>query len=123
MNKPLAAVCLAASFAAGVTMSSRKIDEQTHVEESRSPKWSAVRDAFLKDHPACEVCGGKHDLQVHHRKPFHLYPKMELDQANLITLCRRHHFLQGHLELFDSYNPWIDEDVERWKKRLSERPK
>jgi hypothetical protein len=53
-------------------------------------------------HPACEACGTTAELNVHHIKPFHIYPELELDHTNLITLCRVHHFTIGH----DSDGPW-----------------
>lgn len=53
----------------------------------RSPHWDAVRDAHIAKHPACEACGSPDDLAVHHVKPFHLYPQLELDPNNLISLC------------------------------------
>ena len=31
--------------------------------------------------------------------------------------------MKWHLENFTSYNPWIDEDIAAWKKRLVNRPK
>lgn len=66
----------------------------------RSPKWGAVRRKHLLDNPLCVACGGDKDLQVHHIKPFHLYPPLELDPENLITLCeasgRECHFRFGH---------------------------
>ena len=39
-------------------------------------------------------------LNVHHVKPFHLFPDLELDAGNLITLCERGafscHWIVGH---------------------------
>jgi hypothetical protein len=34
--------------------------------------------------------------------PFHVRPDLELDEWNLITLCREHHFRIGH----DPDGPW-----------------
>lgn len=45
---------------------------------------------------------------MHHLKPFHLFPKLELDPANLITLCmtkKMCHLLIGHGDDFAMYNP------------------
>jgi 5-methylcytosine-specific restriction endonuclease McrA len=56
-------------------------------------------------------------LQVHHIKPFHLHPHLELEPTNLITLCevkgRDHHLLLGHLDEWASYNERVREDVKR----------
>ena len=57
------------------------------VSGGRSPRWDKVRADFLKLHDHCEACGGKRALNVHHKKPFHIYPELELEEANLITLC------------------------------------
>ena len=70
--------------------------------QPRSPKWPALQRKHLKLHPECEACGAKVELNVHHVKPFHLYPWLELDPENLITLCRQHHLTIGH----DPDGPW-----------------
>ena len=88
----------------------------------RSPEWPAVEKAHLLKEPACAACGHKgHGLQVHHIKPFHLHPNLELDPDNLITLCeilgREHHLLLGHLDDWESYNPNVRADVKRFHKQ------
>lgn len=63
----------------------------TNKTSARSPKWPAVRQSHLARHPACAACGAKAteaDLEVHHIRPYHLDPSLELDPQNLITLCR-----------------------------------
>ena len=84
----------------------------------RSPKWSKVRKSFLKTHDRCAICGKLKNLQVHHKKPVHLFPHLELDKNNLITLCSRHHFIFGHLENWRKFNEDIIYDVKFWRKRL-----
>ncbi len=78
----------------------------------RSPHWKKVRKDFLKQHRTCVICGTKSGLQVHHKKPFHLYPELELDLTNLITVCmsfRRHcHLKIAHGGNFISYVPEIN---------------
>ena len=65
-------------------------------EGPRASEWVYVRNEFVRRHPRCEACGSGYQLNVHHIKPFHLYPELELDEGNLITLCREHHFRIGH---------------------------
>jgi hypothetical protein len=95
---------------------------------ARSSKWPAVRRAHLKNHPRCEVCGGKKSLQAHHVRPFHLHPQLELDPKNLITLCESEadgclaHLMFGHLGSFKSYNIHVREDVAIWRKKIKNRP-
>ena len=72
------------------------------VESDRSSKWSSVRNEFVSRNPFCAACGSRKDLNVHHVKPFHSNPELELDMKNLITLCREHHFRIGH----DPDGPW-----------------
>jgi 5-methylcytosine-specific restriction endonuclease McrA len=106
----------------------------------RSPEWSRVAREHLQRQPACVACGYKKNLQVHHIKPFHLHPQMELDPDNLITLCaargREHHLLLGHLDEWSSYNEHIRADAKRfyrktanqirtdlgWQKKSAQRP-
>lgn len=96
------------------------------ITAKRSSHWSAVRKAHLEKHPACEVCGGKVKLQVHHRRPFHLHPDLELDPANLITLCEAPghncHLVFGHLLNFRSFNPDVGSDASTWNAKISQRP-
>lgn len=69
-------------------------------EPPRSDKWPAARKKWLDQHPTCAACGGTLNLEVHHKKPFHLFPELELDPANYITLCEpfgiEHHLKVGH---------------------------
>lgn len=107
----------------------------------RSPEWSRVRRQHLLGEPACVACGHKgKGLQVHHIKPFHLHPQLELDPRNLITLCegrgRDHHLLLGHLNAWESYNEHVRDDARRfyrktaaqiradlhWQKKVLQRP-
>lgn len=82
-------------------------------ETERSGHWGHVRDEHLRAHPVCEACGGDESLQVHHVMPFHLHPELELDEANLITLCMgpdECHLKLGHGGSFSAYNPHVRED-------------
>lgn len=78
-------------------------------EQPRSPKWPAVQRKFLAAHPFCFVCGCRTSLNVHHIRPFHLFPEDELLEENLATLGEccptgNHHLLFGHLGNWQSYN-------------------
>ena len=107
----------------------------------RSPEWHRVAMEHRLREPACVVCGYKgKKLQVHHIKPFHLHPHLELDPDNLITLCeargREHHLLLGHLDSWASYNEHIRADAKHfhrktaaqiradlgWQKKMAQRP-
>lgn len=92
----------------------------------RSPKWPALQRKHLKLHPKCEACGTTLGMNVHHVKPFHLYPDLELDPKNLITLCRDHHFSIGHdpdgpwapaKPSWKAENPNVRRDAKLWKAR------
>jgi 5-methylcytosine-specific restriction protein A len=88
----------------------------------RSPHWPVTRDVFLRVNPACAVCGTKKKLEVHHVKPFHLFPHLELEQSNLIALCEPHHLLFGHLCHWGSYNAAVSDDAAAWRRKIRERP-
>ena len=89
----------------------------------RSNEWPRVRKEFLKQNPECAVCGKRTGLNVHHIVPFHIAPSKELYHSNLITLCRRHHLLFGHLGLWKSWNEDVLEDCWVWRHKLRNRPK
>lgn len=82
----------------------------------RSHKWPAVREKWLKQHPVCAACGTRESLEVHHKQSFRTHPELELDQGNLITLCRKEgrncHFRIGHcLKGWDWHNPNVEADA------------
>lgn len=96
-------------------------------EVQRSPEWRGVRDRFVALHPTCAACGSDAFPEVHHIKPYHLFPKLELDPANLITLCdgpyRRCHFVVGHLCDWRSWNVDAVRDAAWLLDKVRNRPK
>ena len=73
----------------------------------RSPHWPAVRRNWLATHGVCRMCGRTADLEVHHIRPFHLFPALELDPSNFVTLCEgavQCHLRTGHLNNWHLYN-------------------
>ncbi len=81
----------------------------------RSPRWDDVRDDHVAKHPTCAACGSTTHLQVHHIKPFHLFRELELDPANLLTLCEQGdtkcHFRIGHNGNWKKYNENVVQDA------------
>lgn len=94
----------------------------------RSSKWPTVRKHHLLANPCCAVCGGSEKLEVHHKRPFHLQPELELDPGNLITLCEalkggaNCHLLFGHLGNFKAFNPDVEADAAAWSGKIQARP-
>jgi 5-methylcytosine-specific restriction protein A len=77
----------------------------------RSPKWRQVRKAYLADHPRCECCNAERKIEVHHIRPFHIFPNLELRKFNLISLCDdRCHLVVGHLGSYKSFNHTVRAD-------------
>jgi 5-methylcytosine-specific restriction endonuclease McrA len=116
-----AALCLFLLGAFYATQTSQEL-----VGQPRSGKWSGVRDAWVKDHPTCAACGVGGLVHVHHIKPFHLYPELELDRGNLITLCPWCHYNLGHdpdgywgpeRPSWSKYNPNIRQQAAKWPKK------
>jgi len=94
-------------------------------ESRRSSHWPAVRKQWLKDHPACAACGTTKDVEVHHKQPFHLFPELELDPANFITLCEGRpgcncHLTFGHLGNWTLFNPSVVDDAAEYLKKFME---
>lgn len=97
--------------------------QKTHL---RSSEWGSVRDVHLEEFGECAACGSKKNLQVHHIKPFHLHPELELDPTNLITLCMDEwdcHLNLGHGGSFRAYNPNIVTDATEFKSAPTVRTK
>ena len=73
--------------------------------------WRKLRNAYIQEHPYCEICG-YHSLQndVHHIEPRHMAPERLLDKTNIMTLCRKYkcHLRFGHFGNYRKYyNPNI----------------
>ena len=84
------------------------------VSAKRSSHWPTVEKHFREGHSTCAACGSKNRLNVHHCKPFHLDPELELDPNNLITLCmdtKECHLHIGHGGSFKQYNPNVRRDA------------
>lgn len=83
------------------------------IGEKRSSGWPKVEKEFLKTNSECAACGSTKHLNVHHKKPFHIDPSLELDVTNLITLCmdKDCHLLIGHGDDFKAYNPDVMNDA------------
>ena len=90
-------------------------DIEAGITKERSPHWHKVEKDVLSKNPVCASCGTTDKLQVHHMRPFHLYPELELDESNLIVLCmeKEHecHLKLGHGDDWKAYNPNVKKDV------------
>jgi 5-methylcytosine-specific restriction enzyme A len=91
----------------------------------RSGEWPRVRKEFLADHPTCESCGTKDNLEAHHKRPFHLDRSKELDKANLICLCEKSghdcHFVFGHAHNWSAFVPTVVDDAAEHLMRVQTR--
>jgi len=92
----------------------------------RSGHWSTVRKHHLKKNAECVVCGDKSKLEVHHIKPFHTHPELELEPSNLLTMCESKsygiicHLLIGHNGSYKNINPNVVEDSSSWREKLKQ---
>lgn len=96
-------------------------EEPCYGSTPRSPEWSRERAAFIRDNPRCCITGDTKDVDVHHVKPFHLYPELELVRSNLRTIRRDLHLLIGHSGDWSAFNENFDEDVALMRRRRNER--
>lgn len=102
------------------------VPPQPFLGKPRHRDWDEAAHAFLLKNPTCAACGTRKRLQVHHKKPFHLHPELELDPDNLIVLCdapyHHCHFIVGHSMDWTSFNPAVAEDAARQLERIRTRP-
>lgn len=93
---------------------------------ARSPFWPGVRRAHLAIEPRCACCGTDEFIEVHHVRPVWLAPELELEPANLITLCaspsHNCHLWLGHLGSWRSWNTTVRRDAARFLARIRTRP-
>ena len=76
----------------------------------RNPAWEKESRAWLQTHNECEASGSKDNLTVHHVKPVHLYPELEMEPKNWMALCTDWmsfdlHRMVGHLGNWSHFNP------------------
>jgi len=92
-------------------------------ETKRSSSWPSVRAKYIAEHARCEACGrnDKRELTVHHVRPVHLYPELELATENLMTLCDRCHFVFGHLGDWRAWNSDAREQAAEHLKAVKDR--
>jgi 5-methylcytosine-specific restriction protein A len=92
----------------------------------RSGKWPAVEKAHLKMFPTCAACGTRKLNVVHHIRPFHVEPHLELVDTNLLTLCESPahncHLIFGHLLCWSSWNVDAVADAAAYLEKLHDRP-
>lgn len=88
---------------------------------ARSPEWPQLRAQHIAKQPCCQMCGAMDNCEVHHLRPYHLYPELEVCPDNLLTLCRAHHLLVGHLMSWIAWNPDVVSDAAWWRHKIAER--
>ena len=108
------------------TVAAAKRGQGHAAPEPRSSRWPAVRAAYLKEHPACELCGRTVGVEIHHVKAFSAFPELELDPSNFLGLCRvgkygNEHLIWGHGGDFKFYNPSVREDVKHFREMIQGR--
>jgi len=93
----------------------QNIKDKIKYGKTRSKEWNNVRKKHLESNPTCAVCGSFKKVEVHHKKPFHSHPELELEPSNLITLCEGKEFSSvvchltfGHLGNYQDINPDVD---------------
>jgi hypothetical protein len=85
----------------------------------RAPGWSSVRKKHLSVNGQCAACGKTKNLEVHHIKPVHLFPDLELEISNLITLCADPcHIVFGHFMDFKKWNKTVVKDCAEYLEKL-----
>jgi len=97
---------------------------KTPKKNKRSSHWRKVRNAYKKKHPRCACCGSKKKVEIHHIKPFHLRPDLELVKSNLISLCESKktlncHIIIGHGGNYQDVNPDCIKDAKHFHKLLT----
>jgi 5-methylcytosine-specific restriction enzyme A len=101
----------------------------TNITVERNQDWTKFCKECVRKHPFCAACGKTTLLAGHHKKPFHLYPELEMIEENIIVLCQGDvcncHFMFGHAGNWCAYNPFVVEDASlmlyRMRTRLDSR--
>lgn len=78
----------------------------------RASGWTALRQRHLRTNPVCIITGAKVNLDVHHVRPVHLFPELELDPSNLRTIRGDLHLAIGHCGNWSLWNADFDRCAE-----------
>jgi 5-methylcytosine-specific restriction endonuclease McrA len=89
----------------------------------RSSDWPTIRKEHVKKHPFCIACGTTRNIEVHHVKPYQIHPELELEPTNLVSLCKTHHLVFGHLTDYHSWNENVVEDSNWYLQKVKNKPK
>ncbi len=81
------------------------------------PEWQAVRHAVLeRDKWACQHCGNRRRLEVHHVKRVADFPELAFQPDNCLTLCAGCHTIETNRELGRIPDP----KRQQWRKAVAE---
>lgn len=69
----------------------------------RDPRWRTACKRYLVQHPKC-VCCGQDAKTVHHVKPVHVAPELEMVPENWAAVCDKCHFSCGHGNNWKKWN-------------------
>ena len=90
----------------------------------RSSGWYQFRKIHIKKE--CCYCGRKgtflKPLQLHHLRPFHLFPEDELNPDNVETFCNECHLREAHLMSYKSFNINVKEKAKIMREEIKNRP-
>lgn len=88
----------------------------------RDPHWHRDSRLWLRG-KVCAATGWSVQLQVHHKRPFHLFPELEMDPDNWIALTEcpafEAHFEIGHFRNWKKWNPNVDADAAEHLAKMS----
>jgi 5-methylcytosine-specific restriction protein A len=103
-------------------LSYERIVGQKPPAQPRDGRWHKLRCDFLLKFPYCAICLSKKNLTVHHIKPFHLFPELELEWSNLLNVCENPglncHLYFCHWGNWKDFNSQIVADVPTIQKLL-----
>ena len=85
----------------------------------RNPAWARESQKWLRDQDGCAVCGETIGVEVHHIRPFHLFPELEMDPDNWLALSRPWHLYLGHLGNWSNWNPDVKSDADRFARAIT----
>lgn len=84
----------------------------------RSPQWPKVEAEHKRKENSCRCCGTRNNLQVHHIKPYHKFPELELEDSNLMTVCQNCHFVICHENNWGNWVVDVEDQVQIHRVRV-----
>lgn len=85
----------------------KRISQMSSKRRAQMVVYLRERNIFLKDWPICQVCENRKAVDIHHRRPRSLFPKLICEPSNFLSVCRCCHSKITDHPAWAKENGWL----------------